>query len=817
MEILKYLDVLIGLAVVMVLLSPLVAAITQFWMWFTNTRAGRLQVGLKSLLLQLDVNPYDKFDAALVTGLPAGTRLAGDGFPPDPGKPGEPGSTVFMDNIPGRLKAGKGVLTFAPALPVGTVVALRCGFRIGNWSITTPATDATGAATVHYNYPGPPQVASRKAIATTPAGSTLTVRIASGPFKDTPLTVSAAAATITVEYPANIEPVPQSHDLQIDLHLGGAPLVNQTVTLEFQRNAAFDTTMPPALPEPISLLPAQAEEIAKEALLHPMVAQPPFLGKLRIKSSMRGDVIEREELIRILLEFAAAQGAGGKGLSAATLTALRQVLAANDITDPGNALAMIRDKAQQLELKEPNLAAHVRQTQAIVSAAPSSFVGKINNWFDQVMDRTTAEYKFRAQLVTVFGAFLVALSVQMDSLDLLKRLSTDDKLRASLVERAQNQQKRLDDQANAPADKQNKTELDLARARREEIEANLAALREPQLGVLPDHFLWDKLPQARLIDNSGWSHPYSERLELVVGTTSYQLEPQWLSQPLDDIRTAIKSSGAPVTMELRKGKQTIVKGTGVGRLQLKTDGVDHLMHVGGFAQAELKPGIEPKPGDVLYLLVGHDPPVKIAVAPDGNWADMIKKSGAAVSLSGRTFKATKRKARWIELHEQNDPDNNLLGAVQFLDGAASFDELLFHGAENCEIAADAPPTFTAKVDCDTDSVVDKLQKAPELSALNLVIDSKRVDHLVLVSRRLGPLQLRSIPGKPDSNMLNRAEETAPWDWGILKESWRGMLLTWVLLSLGAPFWYEALKDLLKLRSSLAQKEEQARNDRQNKT
>src|SRR5260370_23038299 len=111
MEILKCLDVLIGLAVVMVLLSPLVAAITQCWMWVTNTRAGRLQVGLKSLLLQLDVNPYDKFDAALVTGLPVGTTLAGDGFPPDTGKTSAAGSTMFMDNIPGRLKAGRGVLT----------------------------------------------------------------------------------------------------------------------------------------------------------------------------------------------------------------------------------------------------------------------------------------------------------------------------------------------------------------------------------------------------------------------------------------------------------------------------------------------------------------------------------------------------------------------------------------------------------------------------------------------------------------------------------------------------------------------------------
>jgi len=120
MPILKYLDILIGLAVVMVLLSPAVSAITQLWMWLSNTRAGRLQVGLKRLLLHLDCNTYDVYDKAVVAvaGLPAGTVLAGNGFPPDPG-------TVvgvnreFTNNISGRLKAGNGSLTFNP--PPGAV------------------------------------------------------------------------------------------------------------------------------------------------------------------------------------------------------------------------------------------------------------------------------------------------------------------------------------------------------------------------------------------------------------------------------------------------------------------------------------------------------------------------------------------------------------------------------------------------------------------------------------------------------------------------------------------------------------------------
>jgi hypothetical protein len=42
----------------------------------------------------------------------------------------------------------------------------------------------------------------------------------------------------------------------------------------------------------------------------------------------------------------------------------------------------------------------------------------------------------------------------------------------------------------------------------------------------------------------------------------------------------------------------------------------------------------------------------------------------------------------------------------------------------------------------------------------------------------------------------------------------GIALSALLLSLGAPFWYNALKNLVKLRSALANKEEQQRQERQ---
>jgi len=293
-------------------------------------------------------------------------------------------------------------------------------------------------------------------------------------------------------------------------------------------------------------------------------------------------------------------------------------------------------------------AAHDRLTKAILEAAQSSFVGRINIWFDHVMDRTTAEYRFRAQLLTFLGALIVASVIQLDSIALLRRLSTDDKLRDSLVQQAEIQQKRYEDQQKVQAAGRDQNELDIAKARRDEIETNLATLRDPGLGVLPDHFIWQPLPQARLTRNATWTPPYSQRLELLVGNSVFSLQPIWKTDPLADIESAVRNSNAPVKTVLEK------------------------------------------------------------------------------------------------------------------------------------------------------------------------------DDLVLTSKRLGALQLRSTPGKPETNMLNSALERSCngpvcFDRDLFDQSWRGVLLTWVLLSLGAPFWYDALKDLLKLRSNVAKNEEDARIDRQTDT
>jgi hypothetical protein len=554
MEILKYLDVLIGLAIVMLLLSPAVSAFTQICLWLFNARSGRLQVGLANLLLELNGSPYERYDAAEITGLPPGAGVTFAQPAPQPplaANADAAGNLVLTQNIPAMLTANAG--------------------------------DLLGALTLPAMPPGAP-----------------------------------------------------------------APVIR------LRPRDPGAASQPSPLPSPVSLSLTQAEKIAGAVLLHPMIGQPPF-WKLPIPR--KGDVVEREQLIRVLLGFAANPTTipglpePDPALTAAMQT-LRQILALNGVPDPSRALDDIRDAALRLELTDAAAAAHDRLSKAILQAANSAFVGRINLWFDHIMDRTTGEFKFRAQLVTIAGALVVATVVQLDSIDLLRRLSTNDKLRDSLVQQAQIQQTRLDQQQNAPAPARDQNDLEVAKARRDEIESDLAKLRDPQLAVLPDHFIWQPLPQATLTRNPAWTPPFSPRLELVVGTSFYPLQPIWTADPLADIQSAIRNANAPVkTARERRGAH---------------------------------------------------------------------------------------------------------------------------------------------------------------------------DDLVLTSRNLGTLQLRSTPGTPETNMLNAAPEwscNGPvcFDSDLFAQSWRGVLLTWVLLSLGASFWYDALKDLLKLRSTVAKNEEAARIDRQTDT
>jgi hypothetical protein len=69
--------------------------------------------------------------------------------------------------------------------------------------------------------------------------------------------------------------------------------------------------------------------------------------------------------------------------------------------------------------------------------AKSEYVGKINAWFDQTVDRVSQRFTYSARWITLFGALLVAFSFQIDVIALVNRLSLDDAFRNSVNGQAQ--------------------------------------------------------------------------------------------------------------------------------------------------------------------------------------------------------------------------------------------------------------------------------------------------------------------------------------------------------------------------------------------
>ncbi len=168
---------------------------------------------------------------------------------------------------------------------------------------------------------------------------------------------------------------------------------------------------------------SMAGRVADAVLTHPLISST---------GRRLGTVVHREELTRLLLYLVDDSAT----LDQEVKTELKQVLARNGIADPDGTLKKIRDVSLQLEAANPSLAVDVRQTLAILQEARSDFVAKINNSFDQAIDRVAQRFTASTRAITFVGALLVAGALQVDTIGLVNRLSADDKLRDAFVARA---------------------------------------------------------------------------------------------------------------------------------------------------------------------------------------------------------------------------------------------------------------------------------------------------------------------------------------------------------------------------------------------
>lgn len=119
-----------------------------------------------------------------------------------------------------------------------------------------------------------------------------------------------------------------------------------------------------------------------------------------------------------------------------TFGKLYEALKDNGIHDPGLVLDKVRMRALELEQYHPELANDIRQGKALLEEASSRFLAKVHLNFDPFMDRISSRFTYQARLVTFFSAALVAIALQLDTVDLVNRLAMDDKMRAAFVAQA---------------------------------------------------------------------------------------------------------------------------------------------------------------------------------------------------------------------------------------------------------------------------------------------------------------------------------------------------------------------------------------------
>lgn len=174
---------------------------------------------------------------------------------------------------------------------------------------------------------------------------------------------------------------------------------------------------------------AVVERIAAAVLTHPMVTG---------SSRRLGTTIHREELTKLLMDISAGNAPadllGKLGGDARDLLAAS--LKKNGIENPAGLLDNVRSLALHLEMAHPELASHERQAMALMREAQSQFVAKVNSWFDQTIDRVTERFTRSTQIITTAIAAVVAFTLQLDTIGLINRLSTDDAFRQKMVTKA---------------------------------------------------------------------------------------------------------------------------------------------------------------------------------------------------------------------------------------------------------------------------------------------------------------------------------------------------------------------------------------------
>lgn len=223
-------------------------------------------------------------------------------------------------------------------------------------------------------------------------------------------------------------------------------LVQSISTVLNMRGSALVKGLAALLVQVAPNLPKEgAAALADAVLRHPSVGSfSTFLG-IPVRGGKRtlASVITREELVQILLSLGdrvANPTANPKDkLTTEAQSALDEVLKAAKVTQPGTLLENIRKAALEVERSSPQLASHVRTSQAIFTSVREQgkkLVADVYATFDNGMSRVSELFTMNARIATLVASVVVTLLIPVDSIQLFRSLWIDPQLRAAAVEAA---------------------------------------------------------------------------------------------------------------------------------------------------------------------------------------------------------------------------------------------------------------------------------------------------------------------------------------------------------------------------------------------
>jgi hypothetical protein len=160
--------------------------------------------------------------------------------------------------------------------------------------------------------------------------------------------------------------------------------------------------------------------------------------------------------------------------------ALMDVLTRGSCDDSTDPLKLVEGKVRELG-SNSDLATQLRALLAEADTSVARFRRSLEHWFDDSMDRVSGWYKRKSQIVMVFVAAAVTLSLNVSSVRLVERLVAEPAVRSAVVSKAEAALEKGENNFKASENIEEGTSLKAAGKGIEKANTELASLKLPIL------------------------------------------------------------------------------------------------------------------------------------------------------------------------------------------------------------------------------------------------------------------------------------------------------------------------------------------------